>query len=127
MIYANAPISEFMTRVIVTCSPDEPVAAAGARMKEKGVHHLPVIEDGVLVGIVSALDLLHIPADDRPTHPVSEVMTTGVETIDISTTVRDVLTRLAQVAFSAFPVVEDGELVGIVTTADLEELLYRDW
>lgn len=127
MIQANAPISEFMTRIVLTAAPGETVAAVAGRMKEAGIHHVPVLDGGALVGIVSALDLLRVPRDERASHPVSEVMSCEVETLDVGTSLREVLTRFSQVSFNAFPVVEAGQLVGIVTSVDLEELLYRDW
>jgi CBS domain-containing protein len=127
MILNNAPISDFMSTIRWTASPTDSVAEAGRNMKEHGVHHLPVLDDGKLVGIVSALDVLRIDVDDREKAPVSSVMTPDVETIASNATVREVLDLIERVTFNAFPVVDGEVLVGIVTTADLEELLYRDF
>ena len=128
MILANAPISEYMSKVKWTVTPDETVAAAGERMKEGGVHHLPVLDaNGDLCGIVSALDLLRVAPEQRATAPVSDVMSADVESVPSSTTVRELLDRMGAVHFNAFPVVDDGKLVGIVTSADLEQLLYSDF
>ncbi|TAL20757.1 CBS domain-containing protein [Patescibacteria group bacterium] len=46
-------VEEFMSRNTVSVSPDSPVMRAGAMMIAKGVHRLPVIENGKLVGIVT--------------------------------------------------------------------------
>lgn len=51
-----------------------------------------------------------------------EIMTTPVETVGPDDDVSEVLTRLARAEFSGFPVVEDGQLVGIVTEEDLVDL-----
>ncbi|WP_266078707.1 CBS domain-containing protein [Haladaptatus caseinilyticus] len=48
-----------------------------------------------------------------------DLMTTDVETVSPDDEIGEVLTRLARVQFNGFPVVEDGELVGIVTQHDL--------
>ena len=51
-----------------------------------------------------------------------DIMTTPVETVGPDDDVSEVLTRLARAEFSGFPVVEDGQLVGIVTEEDLVDL-----
>lgn len=51
-----------------------------------------------------------------------DVMTTEVETVSPDDEVSTVLTRLARADFSGFPVVEDGQVVGIVTEHDLVDL-----
>lgn len=51
-----------------------------------------------------------------------DIMETEVETVSPDDDVADVLTRLARAEFNGFPVVEDGELVGIVTQGDLVDL-----
>jgi CBS domain-containing protein len=53
---------------------------------------------------------------------VRDAMTTPVETVAPDDEVSDVLTRFARVDFSGFPVVEDGQVVGIVTEADLVDI-----
>jgi CBS domain-containing protein len=52
----------------------------------------------------------------------ADVMTTDVETVSPDDDVGKVLARLAKVPYSGFPVVEDGEVVGIVTEGDLVDL-----
>jgi CBS domain-containing protein len=52
----------------------------------------------------------------------ADVMTTDVETVSPDDDVGEVLGRLAEVPYSGFPVVEDGEVVGIVTEGDLVDL-----
>ncbi|QGG96142.1 CBS domain-containing protein [Actinomarinicola tropica] len=49
---------DVMTFEVVTVAPDESLAEVGRRMVDGGIRHLPVVEDGVPVGIVSIRDLL---------------------------------------------------------------------
>ncbi|RBI61554.1 CBS domain-containing protein [halophilic archaeon] len=51
-----------------------------------------------------------------------DLMTTDVETVSPDDDISEVLTRLARAEFNGFPVVEDGDLVGIVTQSDLVDL-----
>ncbi len=52
------PVTEIMTRHVETCAPDETVARAMARMTAGRYRHLPVMENGTLVGLVSIGDLV---------------------------------------------------------------------
>jgi CBS domain-containing protein len=51
------PVSTFMSTPAVTTTPDVSVRTAADRMRETGVKHLPVVDDGVCRGLVSASDL----------------------------------------------------------------------
>lgn len=53
----DLPVGAFMSTPPVTASPEMTVAAAADRMREAGVRHLPVVEDGTCCGLVSANDL----------------------------------------------------------------------
>jgi CBS domain-containing protein len=56
----RARASERMTPDPRTIDHDELATSAAERMIELGVRHLPVVENGVLVGLISARDLLHL-------------------------------------------------------------------
>lgn len=51
-------VADLMTRDAVTCTPGETVIQAIALMAERGVRHLPVVENGKLRGLVSVGDML---------------------------------------------------------------------
>ena len=55
---------EIMTEDIASVSPDESILRSVALMLANEIRHLPVIEDGVVVGVVSARDTLHLLADE---------------------------------------------------------------
>lgn len=57
---SEMPIASLMTREVWTVSKDTGVAVAASIMRERRVHRLLVTERGVLVGIVTALDLMRI-------------------------------------------------------------------
>ena len=52
------PVSEIMTTFVATCTPDDSVDHLSALMTEKRVRHIPVLENGKLVGIVSIGDVV---------------------------------------------------------------------
>ena len=51
-------VGEVMTRTLVCIAPDAPLAAAAALLEEHRIRRLPVVEDGVLVGVISRADLI---------------------------------------------------------------------
>lgn len=118
-------INRIMTPNPVTVGPDDSAANAREILQSRDIHHLPVVEDGVLVGIFSASDLFKLyPFRDRQsaleTVKVSQVMDPEPVTLDIFADLIDVATMLNTGSFHALPVVESGNvLVGIVTTTDL--------
>ncbi len=54
----TAPVEEIMTTQVVTCGPNEPLDSLAAIMTERRIRHMPVVEDGKLVGIVSIGDVV---------------------------------------------------------------------
>lgn len=54
----HAPVSEIMTTSVVTCGPNEGVDSLAAIMTERRIRHMPVVDDGQLVGIVSIGDVV---------------------------------------------------------------------
>jgi CBS domain-containing protein len=52
------PVAEIMSAVAVTCRPDDPVDDLAALMTNNRVRHVPVLDDGRLVGIVSIGDVV---------------------------------------------------------------------
>jgi CBS domain-containing protein len=55
-------LSEYMSLDPVTAEPDEDSTEVALRMVQGGFRHLPVVEDGRLIGMVSARDLLQVEA-----------------------------------------------------------------
>lgn len=55
---ASTPVSQVMTTALVTATPEASVADCGALMSERRIRHLPVVQDGAVVGMVTTGDLL---------------------------------------------------------------------
>ena len=119
-------VGKRMTRNPKTVSPDDPLSVAARILREHRFHHLPVVEDGRLVGILSDTDMRNasftaIPADgggagDRP---VREAMRSEVWSVTPDDSVEDALLILTREKFGALPVLSGDRLVGIITRADL--------
>ncbi len=122
-------VGKRMTREVIAVSPGEKVRDASRILQENRIHHLPVVEGGELVGIVSDTDIRKwILREEkveeggivsRRTGTVGEIMTCDVLTMNPWDTIEDALLILHQRRFGALPVVEGRKLVGIITKADI--------
>jgi CBS domain-containing protein len=55
---AELKVGDVMTRAVVTVSPDDDAVAAAGLMGERQIRHLPVVQDGMILGIVGIRDVL---------------------------------------------------------------------
>jgi citrate synthase len=118
---SDSPIAAVMSSPPVTATASEPVSDAAARMAQKRVGSVIVVEGTRPTGILTERDLLRLAAAriDPAIGKVGEWMTPAPETIDPATSVRDVLARLQHRGYRHLPVVVDDELLGVVTMRDL--------
>ena len=121
-------VGKRMTRNPKTVSPDDPLSFAAGILREHRFHHLPVVEGGKLVGILSDTDLRNasfaaMPAEGEGgaagDRPVREAMRTEVWSVTPDDSVEDALLILSREKFGALPVLSGDRLVGIITRADL--------
>ncbi len=118
----NEPIHQHMTTNVVTLRPDSTLGEARDILLKKRIHHLPVVEDNKLVGMVTSWDIFKLgkSAEEYNSMKASDIMTTKVATLEPDQhlgAVADVLTRHL---FHAVPIVNDQhELLGIVTSTDI--------
>lgn len=113
-------VESLMSEHPVFVAPDETLAAASARLVELGVRHLPVVDDGALVGILSDRDLRKATARGLDaTRHVSAAMTKRPLTVDRDRKLSIATVLMHEAKVSSLPVVEEGRLVGILTLTDL--------
>jgi len=120
-------VQDVMTRKVKTVSAATHADEAWALMRMKGIHHLVVLEGRDIAGVVSDRDLGGPHGGTvRDTRLVSELMTENVTTIEPETPIRKAANLLRGRAIGCLVVVQDGRVKGIVTTADLLELIGRN-
>ncbi|MGN5954269.1 CBS domain-containing protein [Sphingobacterium lactis] len=126
----RVPVSQIMSKELITLTPKDSLYDAEKLFKQYHIRHLPIVEDKKLVGVVSYSDLLKISyadvneEDDIETvvydmYSIPQLMAKSPVTVSSNTNIKDVTETLANHTFHSIPVVDDGELVGIVTTTDL--------
>lgn len=135
MSSANQPVlvSEIMTSRVHTAEPNRPLTEIWQILVDERCHHVPIVEGGRPVGMVSTRDLIRV-ARKRGAPKISEglyggetagdVMSTSLETIDAAESVETAIDRIGEGEFHALVVVdEEGGLAGIVTHHDLLDYL----
>lgn len=124
-------VRRIMSTNPATIGPFAPSSDARHLLESGGINHLPVVDDGKLVGIVSTSDLLKLYLLDEEltgaTTTVDQIMQPDPISLDESGTLREAAEKLSTGGFHALPIVdEDKHLVGIVTSTDLiDHLLHQ--
>ena len=127
----TTPISEIMTTEVVTLNVADRLETAEKLFKKYKIRHIPVVKDKAVLGMLSYTDLLRISfadvSDDETSidafvydmFSIQQVMAKNLFMVAPKSTIKEVAELLSKKEFHALPVVEDNELVGIVTTTDL--------
>jgi acetoin utilization protein AcuB len=124
--------ADIMTPSPRSLPPSAPLSQAIDLLKDEQVRHLPVTDDGVVVGILSDRDVRELSlgavlADDaeareaRLAQPLGPLMMTDVETVTPETEIRLVIDLFLEKRLSAVPVVDPdrGALVGVISVLDV--------
>ncbi len=114
-------VRDVMSAKVRTVTPEETAAGAREIFRRFDIDQLVVEHNGGIVGIVGDGDLRGAPDDAR----VSGYMVRHVTTISPDATLRKAAGMMTGHAIGSLPVVEDGELIGILTTADLLTLISK--
>ena len=130
-------VRDWMTRTLVTLSPEASVAEALILCRERRIRHIPILEEGRLAGIVSDRDLRDAsPALGDPERAralrelrVGDVMTREVVTVDPQDSIENAAQEMYELKIESLAVVPEGsavaeeELLGIVTSSDVMRAL----
>jgi len=123
-------VAEIMTREPYSLGPDDSLASARQMMTEHHIRHIPVLSgDGSLIGLVSQRDVLAAEdstvlneeggPDSRDQYvAISSIMTTPVQSVEESAGLRGTAMHLQKNKLGCLPVLNEGQLVGIITDSD---------
>lgn len=121
-------ITTIMTKNVVCVSPDQNILDVKHIYEKKEFHHhIPVTENGKLVGMISLVDFMyHIAGagidDNNKIYSelkVKDIMTRKPYYLTVDATINDVAKVLAKGRYHAVPILEEDKIVGIVSTADI--------
>ena len=136
----RTPISSIMTKNVVTLNNTDDLETAERLFKSKKIRHIPVVSGKGIIGMLSYTDLLRISfadsvGDDENSvdttvynmFTIEQVMTKNLVSIESTATIKEVAEILAKKEFHSLPIVDNEELVGIVTTTDLINYLIEQF
>ena len=131
-------VKDIMQRDVVTVTPDTPLPKVLRLLQPRGFRHVPVIGNGLLVGIISDRDVKQALVSlagsglagmglERAGEclTAAEMMQRAVTTVAPTSAVEEAARLMTTQKISALPVTEGGRLVGIVTETDVLELFVR--
>jgi CBS domain-containing protein len=129
------PVAEVMSRDLLIVKPEDTLDKVGEIFATNNIHHLPVVDsEGTLKGILSKSDFVKVNhmftlfnkekyesynKKLRQAVQVHEVMTTWMATLDPNDPLSIAVGIFQENLFHALPVVDNGRLVGLLTTHDL--------
>ncbi len=128
-----APVSTIMTKKLLTANPEDKLSEIKKIFDKHKIHHIPIVRYKSIVGIVSKTDLLYflkgVSYDSGyedmlnearlNNYTAEEIMTTGLAKVSSNERIGVAVEVFKENLFHAIPVVDDGELVGILTTYDI--------
>lgn len=125
-------VTNWMSTRLVTADPEMSLAEAGRLMEDYNVGHLPVVEDGRLVGIISDRDLKRAWTSDAcqagdpeavkaaGATKLRQVMTPEPTTVGVFDTIEEAALAMLETKISGLPVLdEDGKVVALITKNDI--------
>ena len=124
-------VRDWMTEHLVTLSPEASVAEALTLCRKRRIRHIPILDEGRLVGIVSDRDLrdasptLGDPERARILQEirVADVMSREVITVDPQDSIENAAQQMYELKIESLPVVAEGAVAGAGSTVGEEEVL----
>jgi CBS domain-containing protein len=115
-------VRDVMTAKVVTAMPETTLEEIATMMKLEDTGAIPVVDEGELLGIVTDRDIvIRCVAEGRDPAEVNveEILSEDLELVDPDNDVQEALDIMGRRQIRRLPVVENGELVGMVSIGDL--------
>ena len=132
----KAPVSMIMTEQVITLSQEDSLEKAEQIFNKHHIRHIPIVTDDVVIGMLSQTDLTRLnigefnSTDDTDTDvyihnlfTIGQVMRRKLISVSSSNSIKEVAEILATKEYHALPVIDNNQLIGIVTTTDLIKYL----
>lgn len=124
--YQPRTIAEVMTLAPYTVGRDQPLSVARSMFHSHRIRHLPVLDGGQLIGVVSERDIALVEAlrdVDVATLVVEDAMSPQLFFVAPDALLSEVAAHMAEHALGSAVVQEDGKVVGVFTTVDALRVL----
>ncbi|WP_296491741.1 putative nucleotidyltransferase substrate binding domain-containing protein [Rhodoferax sp.] len=119
----STPIRTLIKRAPITVTPDTSIQATAALMRDLRVSSVLLVEQGLLFGLVTDRDLRNrvVAQGLDISHPVSDIATLAPMTVSANSPAFEALLLMARHNIHHIPVMEGGDILGMITATDLTE------
>ncbi|MBS3054103.1 MAG: CBS domain-containing protein [Candidatus Aenigmarchaeota archaeon] len=117
-------VSDLMATKVISCSGDTPLSQVMGKMKQNGIHQMPVIDNGMLAGMVELRTIITRELD--PVSAKARTVMTSTATISPDADAEDAVSLLIKSGSRALPVVNDNAVIGIISETDLLKVELKD-
>lgn len=121
----NEAIHTIMTKNPIALSPKHTMADVESLFKHHRIHHLPVVDEGKLIGLVTTYDLWNHRSSSPADVFVTDMMNTRIVKISSDDKIGTAAELFLDNRFHALPVMEGDQLVGIITTFDILKYQFK--
>ena len=130
-------VKEIMSKELTVVSPVDRIVHARRQMLEAHVGRLPVVDEDELVGMVTSKDMMRAFIEFRKSVPekyqksqikdfmVEDIMSSNPKYVSKDATITEVANIMMETGYNGLPVVEDGNVVGIITQTDILRLIEK--
>ncbi|MEJ2025065.1 MAG: CBS domain-containing protein, partial [Deltaproteobacteria bacterium] len=115
---------DLMSFPVMTVSPETPMEEVAAVLRKTGYTGLPVVEGKKIAGIISRRDFRKIRKEAHLKAPVKAYMSSKVVLIAPGSSVLQAARKMIKYDIGRLPVVENDDLIGIVTRSDTMRYFY---
>lgn len=135
-ITTSKPVHKYMSDTVVTASPDISVGEATRTMIEKGFRRIPIVKEDVLLGIVTASDIMRYlgsgeifqklmtgDVSDAFQVPLKSLILRDIVWTNSGIDIGEAAALMLKNKVGALPIIDDGELCGILTERDIIKAL----
>lgn len=129
---ANLTVREYMTRNLVVFTPETDIFGAIRQLIENKITGAPVVDaSGQLLGLFSELDCMRVVASasyfEEMPGKVQDIMTTEIEAVQGNTSIVELADMFARSNLRQLPVLENGQLAGVISRVDVLKALVKHW
>ncbi len=117
-------LDKFMTTEVFVVKENDLVELVSKIMEWRNIHHIPVVnDDNKVTGIITDKNVKTLPGTDQKLVVAKDIMVENIITVDADTSIEQANRIMIENKIGCLPILELGELVGILTKNDLNKLL----